>query len=230
MLGRMRRLPACPRALVLTKTSAITSRLLVAQETEGARPDVLIVPVDRVTDPRMLRLLLGVEPALAPTLRDFALNAKPSENALAGLADVRPLFIEFDGTWDARLREHLLVMPIFHRVYSQTLGRSDRAVAIPEGQRAVARLLALTQSAANSRIAYGRVPGDTVTRSIVEARLRVQLILLLALGDRQGFETVATDYAQAFPSSPWLEKVRARVGASTRGAVLALHLREPTRE
>lgn len=219
-----------PRALVLTRTNAITSRLILAQLAEGARPDVLIVPVDRMTDPRMTRLLLGVEPALAPTLRDLAINGKPSENALAGLSDARPLFVEFDGNWDARLREHLLVLPIFHRIYSQTLGRSDRAVALPEGQRVVARLLAITAPGSNPNLAYARDPGDLFTRAIVEARLREQLVLLLALGDRQSFETVAADYEQAFSESQWLKQLRQRVSTSTRGAVVAFDLLDPTKD
>lgn len=212
-------------ALVLTRTPTITQRLIAAQVTEGVRPDVLVVPIQRTTDPRLASALLAVEPALTPLLREMAINGKPSESALTSLADARPLFLEFDGAWDPRLRDHLLVLPIFHRVFSQSLGRSDRAAALAEGRRVVTRILAATETNASSHgVAVGRDIGNRVTRNVVDLRLREQLTLLLALGDRLAFDTLVADYERSFPKSEWLRKVRRRVGASTRGAIMALDL------
>lgn len=212
-------------ALVLTRTPAITQRLVAAQVTERVRPDVLVVPIQRTTDAHLASALLALEPALTPVLRDMAINGKPSENALTSLADARPLFLEFDGNWDPRLRDHLLVTPTFHRVFSQTLGRSDRAAAMTEGQRTVSRILAATETSASSQsFAVSRDIGNVITRNVVDLRLREQLTLLLALGDRLAFETLVADYDRAFPRSEWIRKVRQRVGASTRGAVMAFDL------
>lgn len=216
-------LPA--RAIVLARTQAIVERIHAAKLAEGLRPDVLVVPLERATDPRVVALLLAAEPNLTALLRDLAINGRPSENSMSGLADARPLFVEFDGNWDPRLREHLLVQPFLHRVLSQTLGRSDRTAVLPNGQRAVARLIGVLEGDATRHGAgYGPSSSDAFTRVIVDQRLREQLTLLLALGDRQSFDALASDYAAAFTGGNWLERVRQRMGATNRSAVDAFDL------
>lgn len=216
-------LPA--HSLVLTRTRAITNRLIAAQLVEGMRPDVLVVPLQRMTEARVATALQALEPATTPVLRDLAINGKPSENALTSLADARPLYLEFDANWDPRLRDHLLVQPIFQRVFSQTLGRSDRSAVLGDGQRAVARILAATETNASTQsIATSPDLGNAITRELVDFRLREQLTLLLALGDRLAFDTLARDYEHAFPNSEWMGRLRRRLGSSSRGALVAFDL------
>jgi hypothetical protein len=216
-------LPA--RAIVLARTQPIIERIHAAQLAEGIRPDVLVVPLERATDPHIVALLLSSEPNLTALLRDLAISGRPSENSMSGLADARPLFVEFDGSWDPRLREHLLVQPFFHRVLSQTLGRSDRAAVVSEGQRAVARLLAVLEPD-TSGVGHTSVQASdgSFTRAILDLRLREQLTLLLALGDRQSFDTLAVEYDKAFAGGRWLGRLRQRIGATNRGAIDAFDL------
>jgi len=220
-------LPA--RAIILARSQPIVERIYAAQLAEGTRPDVLVVPVERTTDPRVVDLLLSAEPNLTSLLRDLAINGRPSENSMSGLADVRPLFVEFDASWDPRLREHLLVMPFFHRVLSQTLGRSDRTSVLADGQRAVSRVLEALGGENPARNLCVSTPcaagsGDNFTRTVVDRRWREQLTLLLALGDRQAFDAIADDYARVFKGSKWLPLLRQRLSATRRSAVEAFDL------
>jgi hypothetical protein len=211
-------LPA--RAIVLARTPSIVERILAAQLAEAIRPDVLVVPLEVTTDPRVVDLLLSTEPRLMPLLRDLAINGRPTENSMSGLADARPLYVEFDPSWDPRLREHLLVLPFFHRVLSQTLGRSDRASVNPDAQRAVTRLLGIIdEQRPGVGATLGQRSESTLTRAVIDQRLREQLTLLLALGDRQSFDTLASEYDKAFAASKWLTRVRQRLSSVNRGTI-----------
>jgi hypothetical protein len=205
-------------AVVLVRTRPILERLLAAQVLDGVRPDLLIVPLDHATDPLVVAPLVAAEPTLLPVIRDLTINGRPSENAISALADARPLFTEFDPRWEARLREHLLVESFFHRVYSQTLGRSDRASALPRSQRALSRLLAITQPS-DGNADGARRSGDRFTLHVVEARLQEQLTLLLALGDRQACDTLLSHYGAIFRDSAWMQSLRSRLEQHPRGAV-----------
>lgn len=218
-------LPA--RAVILVKDRAIVERLLAAQVIDGARADVLVVPLGRSTDDHVVSPLIAREPSLTPVLRDLAINGKPTENSLSSLADVRPVFVEFDGTWDRRLREHLLVLPFLHRVFSQTLGRSDRTQAIASGQRAFARILKTTSDGSNANLRPGcQDVGSALTRRVLDRRLREQLTLLLALGDRASFDSLAQDYDAAFVGSKWMLEVRQRLRTSQRTSIDTFDLLE----
>jgi hypothetical protein len=207
-------------SMILARRQSIVDRLSAAQVSDGLRPDVLVVPLERATHRRIVTPLLAAEPALAAVLRDLAINGRPSENALSSLADSRPLFVEVDGNWDARLRDHLLALPFYHRVFSQTLGRSDRAPALQSGRSAVARILEATAcNQAPNGACDNRALGDTLTRSALDLRLREQLTLLLSVGDRQGFDSLLSDYEKAFTDSVWSKQLRQRIGPSSHGSV-----------
>ncbi|HEY5962014.1 MAG TPA: hypothetical protein VIV60_35895, partial [Polyangiaceae bacterium] len=205
-------------AVVLVRTRAILERLLAAQVLDGVRPDVLIVPLEHATNPLVVTPLVAAEPTLLPVIRDLTINGRPSENAISALADARPLFTEFDPRWEPRLREHLLVDSFFHRVYSQTLGRSDRALAVTRSQRGLSRLLVDTGALdGNDESAVGS--GDRFTRHIVEARVQEQLTLLLALGDRQAVDILLTNLSVFLGNSEWIRRFRSRLEQHPRGTV-----------
>jgi hypothetical protein len=210
-------------AVVLVRTRPILEHMLAAQVVDGVRPDLLIVPLERVTEPALVASLVAAEPALLPLIRDITINGRPSENAISSLADARPLFTEFDPRWETRLAEHLLVQPFFHRVYSQTLGRSDRASALLQGQRALARLLATTEPSERGTLS-ARAAGDRLTRQVIEARLQEQVTLLLALADRQAIDGLLNLYSDHFGQTPWLLAVRQRLQQHPRGSVDAFDL------
>jgi hypothetical protein len=69
-------------ALVLVRSDTWGRRLLAAQSL-GARPDVLVVPLSEVTRPDSLRHWLDQEPELETLLRDLSVSNSPSERALA---------------------------------------------------------------------------------------------------------------------------------------------------
>ncbi|MGC4069565.1 MAG: hypothetical protein QM784_33900 [Polyangiaceae bacterium] len=130
-------LPA--RSVLLLRDSRLYRRVKAAQIAEHLRPDLLAVPLDTATNPAVVADLLGREPALAAVLRELAINGRPSEFALSALSDERPVYLEFDPNWDMRLREHLLPLPFLSRIYSQSLGRSDRAPVLGESQQQLTR-------------------------------------------------------------------------------------------
>lgn len=117
-----------PRALLLTSSTQLTGRLLTAQA-EGERPDVLLVPLEKLGEIVWMRRLLEREPLLDPLIRDLNSAGAPSEHALNVLADARPVFVEADARWDRRLLEHLLPSPFLPRFSPHALGRSDRLAA-----------------------------------------------------------------------------------------------------
>jgi hypothetical protein len=160
--------------------------------------------------------LLHREPSLSATLRELTINGRPSEFSLSTLADERPVYLEFDPDWDVRLREHLLPLPFLHRLHSQSLGRSDRLQVLELSEKATARV------AASISLATDEVrPGidqlaNRVTLSLLDARLQEQLTLLLALGDRQTFDSLFAGYERLYPKSPWAEKLRPRLAKGQR--------------
>jgi hypothetical protein len=121
--------PLPPRALVLTKTAAWSRRFLAAQA-GGARPDVLIVPLDDLTQARSLQAWLHQEPALETLLRDLSLSETPSESAIALLVDKRPVYLEPNAAWDRRLLEHMLPSIPLAQFSSHAVGRSDRLASL----------------------------------------------------------------------------------------------------
>jgi hypothetical protein len=116
-------------ALVLVRSDTWGRRLLAAQSL-GARPDVLVVPLSEVTRPDTLRHWLDQEPELETLLRDLSVSNSPSERALARLVDRRALFVEPDPDWDRRLLEHVLPTAPLAQFSSHAVGRSDRLAAL----------------------------------------------------------------------------------------------------
>jgi hypothetical protein len=116
-------------SLVLTSSPSWGFRLAAAQVL-GQRPDVLVVPLDKVATGRGVARWLEEEPALEHLLRDFSVADTPSERAITRLIDKRPVFVEPDPSWDPRLLEHLEPGAPLTRASPHALARSDRMASL----------------------------------------------------------------------------------------------------
>lgn len=175
----LERLPA--RSALLLRSRAIASRLLAAELTEGSRPDVLRVPSALLSEGRMAKGLLDKEPVLAALLRDLSLRGRPTEASLTLLADARPLLVELDPSWDARLVSHLLAERLWLRFLPQPFGRSDREQAFSAAEP---RFRAVTQAATWA----GRIDG--ATSSVLATQLRAQAASAGVMGDKEAAFTL----------------------------------------
>jgi len=140
-------LPA--RTLVITH-SASRGRRLRAAQLQGARPDVLVVPLSELTQARNVAGWMKREPALQLLLIDLSLGSVPSERALATLVDSRPVYIEPTPEWDPRLLEHLEPGVPLSRLWPHALARSDRLRAWERTGKATERLFRAAQSGVRS--------------------------------------------------------------------------------
>jgi hypothetical protein len=199
-----------PNGLLLARSEAIAWRLWSAQLLRGERPDVLVVPATLLERGALRRRLLGAEPALAPLLRDLALGGKPSEFALATLADARPLFVELDASWDDRLNEHVVPEAFWLRFQANPVGRSDRTASLERAGRRFERVLS---AIAPAEFASGAL----ATREVVIAGLRQRALFLLARRDRDTALATADQLERLSPHDEIAQKVRAGLGSTRSG-------------
>lgn len=164
-----------PHSLLMVRTEPAAWRLWASRVARGERPDLTVVPLPLLDRGDTATRLLELESNLAPLVRELRINGRPSEYALSTLADARPLFLEFDPSWDRRLLEHVLPQPFWMRFEAHALGRSDRTAALQDGKRAFGRVLAAIDQ---------RYP-DHATLGVLTTRAREQTIMLAALGDRE---------------------------------------------
>ncbi len=206
-----------PDATVLVRSKALAWRLLAARVAHGERPDVLVLPLGIAGERTVGSALVREEPAVAPLVRDMAMTGSPSEFALTGLADARPLFVELDPTWNNRLLDHLRPAGLWLAFTAQTLGRSDRASALAsdDGRRAFRRVLSA------AKLEPG---GDVATLAVLEAGAKEQAVLLATLGDRDSARRVLPDVDHIEPHSLFASRLTAELSA--RSAVHARSLLE----
>jgi hypothetical protein len=199
-----------PDALLLVRSEAYAYRLWAARSVRGERPDLTVVPLPLLERGNVQARLLREAPELAPLIREMAIAGRPSEFALSSLADARPLLVEFDPSWDARLREHLLLRPFWMQFTAHPLARSDRKASLARAGQGFSRVLAATQK-----------PGlrDAATRAVLLATLRERAILLASLGDRDTAAEVVKSLATLDPSDPVSRELEARLKARQRGQV-----------
>jgi len=188
-------LPA--RALVLTHSTELSSRLLAAQAGH-ARPDVLIVPLEWLGEVRWMRSLVQAEPALRQLIRDLNVMGAPSEHALNLLADARPVFVEADDKWDRRLLEHVVPLPFLAGFSPHALGRSDRLAAFEARLSDLGQLRGTLGSGAATDRATSEVARLALTRlEAVLVKAGDKKIAAL-VGERlSAFDDVAKDVEQA---------------------------------
>ena len=165
------------RSVVLVRHRELAYRFWAERLSHGMRPDILVVTPERLQHRPDLTRLLALEPALAPLIREWVIRGRPSEYVLSQLADARPLFVELDSSWDARLREHLSAWGLWSEFHSQSLGRSDRYAKMTSTRSSVDRVI---------EVCKGSVPPDSTTLHFVSLRLREHSLVSASLGDRPG--------------------------------------------
>ncbi len=187
-----------PDSLVIVRSEALTYRLLAAQLGRGERNDVIVVPASLLERVGLRRRLLGLEPALAPLLRETALSGKPSEFALTTLADVRPLYVEIDPTWDPRVLDHLAPRAFWIRYYPHPLGNSDRRAALDRGQAGFARVLAKVQNSGER---------EPATRAVLLSNLRERARFFEHVADHDSLGRVLAGLKTLEPGDPLLQEL-----------------------
>lgn len=203
-----------PNGILLARSEALAWRLWSAQLLRGERPDALVVPTSLLERGALRRRLLGAEPALAPLLRDMALGGKPTEYALATLADARPLFVELDPSWDERLNDHVVPESFWLRFQANPVGRSDRTASLERGGRRFERVLAACAPT-------DAAEGGRATREVVVAGLRDRALFLLARRDRETALATAASLERLSPHDEVAAKVRATLEGGGRRALTA---------
>jgi hypothetical protein len=183
-------------------------RLFAARIVRGQRPDIVVVPMPLLERGNVRARLLRSEPALAPLIREVALSGRPSEYALSTLADARPLFVEFDSSFDHAQLEHLIPQAFFMRFAPQPLGRSDRVAGLAQGLSEFRAVLAATERDG------GR---DTATRSVLLAETRGQALVAAALNDRKNLETILATAHALDPEDALAREIIAQLKAKPRG-------------
>lgn len=196
-----------PRSLILVQTPAVALRLLAARVLDGARPDIVIVPAPFLSSGAFMEQLLGREPELSPLLRQLTVHGLADEYSLSGLADVRPVFVELDPRWDARLLEHLRPEPMWLGFAPHALGAAERRAGVERSQAALRRMWR-----ARARL-------DAATKNVVAASARDQAALLAALGARKDARRLLRVALRLNPAEPLARDLAARLDQARRGRV-----------
>jgi hypothetical protein len=201
-------LPA--NSLLLVRSEVLAYRLIAAQLLGGERPDVVVVPSSWLSRASVTRRLLHLEPELSPLLRQLAVNGYPDEYSLCRLADARPLFVELDPNWDARLLEHLRPGPMWLGFSPHALGESDRRAGFESSRAALSRVHAAARDGG---------PRDLPTRRALFDLAAQQALTLAALGDRDNARSVMRVLGRLSPDDPLLAELSARLAQTRRGRV-----------
>jgi hypothetical protein len=191
-------------ALLLVRSEALAYRLWAAQLACGTRSDVVVIPEPLLERGNVRAKLLRTEPALAPLMREMALNGAPSEFALSSLADARPLFVEFDSRWGKRLRDHLAPRAFFPRFAAHPLGRSDRKSSLEGSEEGLQRVLTAAR----------QPPADAATLAVLQGELASRAELLLEFGDFEAAESVLASLHALAPQSTLTGELQARLIAA----------------
>jgi hypothetical protein len=160
------------RSVLVVQSPALALRALSAQ-LQGARPDVAVLPLPLLHRGSVSSRLLRRAPALAPALRQLAVNGVPDEYSFERLADARPLFVQLDARWDARLFDHLCPDALWLQFAARPLGKSERRAGVERARAALERLL------------QADAPGwlDERTREVLAQQTGQQALALAALGE-----------------------------------------------
>ena len=161
-----------PNSLVLVGDPRIAWRLLAAQEVEGRRRDVLIVPKDLLHRGRVAASVLTIEPHAESLLRTLALEGASDEFSLSQLADERPLFVVPEPGWDAGIYDHLTPKGVWLEFDSEPKSPLERKFDV---DATLVQVATLTTIARDPR-------SDPETRQAVNAVATTQAKLLLRVG------------------------------------------------
>jgi len=201
---------------LLVRSEALLFRVQAARVVGGARPDLLIVPIEQLESEKVYAELVAREPSLIPLVREVLLAGRPSEYALSALADARPTFLELGPDTNERLHGHLVPRAFFTEFTAHPLARSDRKLGTARGEAGFRRVFSAVQRSPD---------GDPATRALLVDELGARSLLLAGLGDRDiAAEVVADLLALAPESSLGLGLTqRLRVGGKGRVDVSGLY-------
>jgi hypothetical protein len=197
-----------PRSLVLVRSRAIAWRLWAARVVRGERPDVVVVPVRLLGRGSVARRLVELEPGLADLVRDVAISGRPGEYSLSALADLRPLYVEFDPDWDPRLSEHLVPGPTWMRFSPHALGRSDRERGLESGLESFRRVVA---------VAGRPTARHEATLAMLRARVHDQVLALAAFGDWESLDQTLEALAVLDAEDPLAAELHRRMAGRRKG-------------
>ncbi len=170
-----------PNAVVLARSHAVVWRVLAERLLSGSRPDVVLVPFPLVTLGSVAGMVLQAEPKAALLLRDMAIDGAPGEHAVSRMADSRPVYVEFDPRWDARVASHLAPQALWLRLFPQPLGKSDRKLSFGESTTSFERVLAAARATD---------PPDRATIAVLMATLRGQAVSCGMARDKDAMKMV----------------------------------------
>jgi hypothetical protein len=199
-----------PRSLLLVRSEAVAWRLWANWVVRGERPDVVAAPLPLLERGSVAARLVELEPGLGPLVRELAINGQPTEYALSALADARPLFVEFDPSWEKRCFDHLVPQPLWLRFSPHALGRSDRAAALKRGRAAFRRVLGEAKQPAYK---------DAATIAVLSARGSEQAVLLAMLGDRHSAAALVEDLRLLDPNHAIAGEVEKRLHKDKHGRI-----------
>ncbi|HEU4578479.1 MAG TPA: hypothetical protein VFS67_09500 [Polyangiaceae bacterium] len=166
-------------SVLLVESPALALRALSAQ-LQGARPDLTVLPLPLLHRGSVSSRLLRRAPALAPVLRQLAVNGAPDEYSFGRLADARPLFVQLDARWDARLFDHLCPDGLWLRFAARPLSKSERQLGADRAREALQRLLE----------PEAPVWFDARTRAVLAQQVGQQALALAALGELEPAQRV----------------------------------------
>lgn len=173
--------------LLVAHDDVVVRRLARARALGELRPDLSVLATRHLDAPAS-RAALVRSPELAALFRDVTLRGAPTEWALVSLADVRPVALLFDASWDPGLARHLIPAGAFDRFWSEPRGIVERRKALdafaptraalveavaPEGAARDAALSQLTAAVLRARLdafVAGR-QRDLVARGLDDLRL-----------------------------------------------------------
>jgi hypothetical protein len=192
------------RSVLVVQSPALALRALSAQ-LQGARPDVAVLPLPLLHRGSVSSRLLRRAPALAPVLRQLAVNGVPDEYSFGRLADTRPLFVQLDARWDARLLDHLCPDALWLQFAARPLGKSDRQAGVARAREALERLL---EPDAPAWL-------DERTREVLAQQAGQQALALAALGETEPAQRALRASSELRPEGPLWQALAERLERGT---------------
>lgn len=123
------------RSILLFRDDLAERHALAAQAMRGLSATVDVLPIRHVEAARV-REAIGIDPALAPVVRETLLAGAPSEFVLANLAAQRPTFVEVAPSMPKAIAKHLMPAGALFRFDAEPRAASDRAGALDAQKRA----------------------------------------------------------------------------------------------
>ena len=197
-------------SVALVQSRALVFRLLAARVLQGHRADVVLVPVSLLSRASLTQELLRSEPELSALLRQLAVHGFADEYALCRLADARPLFLELDPHWDARLLQHLRPDAMWLGFSPHALGAPDRRSGVERSRAALRRILTPFEAEGSM---------DEATRRVLAELTGQQALTLAALGDREDATKLLRILRRIGKNQPLVAQLAARLRDRERGPV-----------